>query len=194
MQPNFWSVRGSLVMDSSSDGLEGEDIQTTHWEDARHWMSIYSDLIEFKRGVLDRVRRDVVKLPPPAREAAERDVEIIEIQMAGYQQRLDLWYRRVWDLHGLWLDREARAVHYKSLTSTMTTREFQLLEFLLDHPHRYFSVAQILSEAWAQPALFPEEVRTYIQRVRKRLAELGIPCDIVNRPRHGYSLRFRQDE
>ena len=109
MQPNSWSVRGSLVMNSSSDPLEGEDIQTTHWEDARHWMSIYSDLIQFKRGVLDRVRRDVVKLPPPAREAAERDVEIIEIQMVGYQQRLDLWYRRVWDLHGLWFDREARA-------------------------------------------------------------------------------------
>jgi DNA-binding response OmpR family regulator len=186
--PPFFDV------DPPSHPLEGEDIQTTHWEDARHWMSIYADLLEFKRGVLDRVRRDVTKLPSPAREAAERDVEIIAIQMEGYQQRLDLWYRRVWDLHGLWLDREGRTIHYGSLTATMPAREFQLFEFLLDHPHRYLSVAQILSDAWARPDLFPEEVRTYVRRLRNRLAELDIPCDIINQPRRGYSLRFRQDE
>jgi len=151
-------------------------------------------LIEFKRGLLDRIRGDVTKLSSPAREVAERDIQIIATQMDGYQQRLDLWYRRVWDLHGLWLDREARTLHYKSFTATMTAREFQLLEFLLEHPHRYFSVAQILSDAWAQPALFPEEVRTYVQRLRKRLVEIDIPCDIVNQPRRGYCLRFRADE
>jgi hypothetical protein len=32
--------------------LEGEDIETEHWEDARHWMSIYDDLIRFKLGLL----------------------------------------------------------------------------------------------------------------------------------------------
>ena len=174
--------------------LEGENIETTHWEDARHWMSIYTDLIEFKRGLLDRVRRDLTKLSPPARKAAERDVQIIETQMGGYQERLDLWYRRVWDLHGLWLDREARTVHYKSQTATVTLREFQLLEFLLDHPNRYFTVAQITSDAWAQPALFPEEVRNYVQRLRKLLIGLDIPCDLINRPRRGYCLRFRQDQ
>ena len=174
--------------------LEGENIQTSHWEDARHWMSIYTDLLEFKRGLLDRVRRDVTKLPTPAREAAERDIQVIEIQMGGYQERLDLWYKRVWDLHGLWLDPETRTVHYKSQTATLTLREFQLLEFLLDHPHRYFSVTQILSNAWAQPALFPEELRNYVQRLRKLLIELDIPCDLVNLPRRGYGLRFRQDE
>jgi len=179
-------------MNGPSHPLEGEDIQTTHWEDAHRWMSIYSDLLQFKQGLLDRVRRDVTKLQSPAREAAERDVEIIATQMMGYQQRLDLWYVRIWDLHGLWLDRESRTIHYKSLTATISAREFQLLEFLLEHPHRYFSVAQILDGAWASPDLFPEEVRTYVRRVRKRLAELEIPCDIVNQPRRGYCLKFRE--
>jgi len=182
------------VTDSHPQPLEGENIDTTRWEDARHWLSIYTDLLEFKRGLLDRVHQDLTKLATPAREAAERDVQIIETQMEGYQARLDLWYRRVWELHGLWLDREARTVHYKSQTATVTQREFQLLEFLLDHPHRYFSVAQILSDAWAQPALFPEEVRTYVQRLRKLLIQLDIPCDLVNRRRRGYCLRFRQDQ
>ena len=157
-------------------------------------MSIYADLIEFKRGILDRVRGDVAKLPPVARTAAESDVKIIESQLDGYQKRLDLWYRRVWELNGLWLDPDGRLLRYQGREATLTVREFQLLQFLLDHPHRYFPVTQILDEAWAEPALFPEEVRNYVKRVRKMLASLEIPCDIVNRPGRGYSLEFREDK
>jgi DNA-binding response OmpR family regulator len=171
--------------------LEGENIDTTHWEDARHWMSIYADLIEFKRGLLDRIRRDLTRLPPVAQRAAEADLKIIETQMDGYRVRLALWYRRVLELHGLWLDPETRMIRYQGADATLTVREFQLLQFLLTHPHRYFTVPQILSQAWASPNLFPEEVRTYVQRVRRVLAELKIPCDIANRPRHGYALEFR---
>jgi hypothetical protein len=87
-----------------SRALEGEDLKTSHWEDARHWMSIYADLLEFKRGILDRVKRDLAALQPLARKAAAVDVQIIDDQMQGYQARLDLWYGRIWELHGLWLD------------------------------------------------------------------------------------------
>ena len=76
----------------------------------------------------------------------------------------------------------------------MTDREFQLLQLLLDHPYRYFTVTQILGQAWAEPALFPEEVRNYVKRVRKILTTLEIPCDIVNRPGHGYSLKLRENQ
>jgi DNA-binding response OmpR family regulator len=171
--------------------LKGENLKTTHWEDARHWMSIYADLLEFKRGILDRVRRDVAKLKPTAQQAAIADLEIIETQMAGYEARLDLWYRRIWELQGLWLDPTGRLIRHKGRELSLTKREFQLLQFLLDHPHRYFTTAQILGQAWADPALFPEEVRNYIRRLRKVLADLGIPADLVNRPGRGYSLVFR---
>lgn len=179
--------------DEPSQPLEGERLDTKHWEDARHWMSIYVDLLEFKRGLLDRVRRDVTKLQPVARKAAEADVKIIEDQMDGYQRRLDLWFQRVWDLHGLLLDSEGRTIRYQGREATLTLREFQLLQFLLDHPHRYFSVGQILADAWSEPSLFPEEVRSYVQRVRKVVAALDIPCDVVNRPGRGYALEFRAD-
>jgi len=157
-------------------------------------MSIYTDLIEFKLGILDRVRRDITKLPPIARSAAEEDVKFIESQMDGYQKRLDLWYRRVWDLNGLWLDPEGRLIRYQGREATLTVREFQLLQFPLDHPHRYFTVTQVLAKAWAEPALFPEEVHNYVRRIRKILGSLEIPCDLVNRPGRGYSLEFRDDK
>jgi DNA-binding response OmpR family regulator len=174
-----------------SRALEGENLKTSHWEDARHWMSIYADLLEFKRGILDRVRRDVTSLQPLARKAAEADVQIIEDQMQGYQERLDLWYRRIWELHGLWLDPEGRMIRHQGREVALTLREFQLLRFLLEHPHRYFTTAQILGQAWADPALFPEEVRNYVRRLRKILKDLAIPVDLVNKIGRGYSLVFR---
>src|ERR1019366_10703250 len=89
---------------SESIPLDGEDLETEHWEDARHWMSIYDDLIRFKQGLLDRVQRELPKMHPVAQKAADVDVGFIETQMAGYYDRLDLWYQRVWKLQGLWLD------------------------------------------------------------------------------------------
>ena len=171
--------------------LEGEDLETKRWEDARHWISIYADLLEFKRGILARVRRDVANLQVPAQKAAATDLKIIESQMTGYQVRLDLWYRRIWELQGLWVDPTSRVVRHQGSEVALTKREFQLLQFLLDHPHRYFTTSQILGQAWADPALFPEEVRNYVRRLRKILDDLGIPADLVNRPGRGYSLVFR---
>lgn len=173
--------------------LAGEDISTSHWEDARHWMSIYADLLQFKLGILDRVARDIAKLKPVAQEAAAEDLSIIEAQMEGYRARLDLWYRRVWDLQGLRLDPEGRLIRHKGREATLTKREFQLLQLLIDHPHRSFTAAQLLGQAWGEPGLFPEEVRNYIRRLRKILRDLEIPVDLVNQPKRGYSLVFRPD-
>jgi len=111
--------------------------------------------------------------------------------MQGYEARLDLWYHRIWDLQGLWLDPAGRMIRHKGHDVTLTKREFQLLQFLLSHPHRYFTTTKILGQAWADPALFPEEVRNYIRRLRKILVDLAIPVDIVNKPGRGYSLVFR---
>src|SRR3989440_666629 len=173
--------------------LEGEDLSTNRWEDARHWMSIYSDLLEFKRGSLGGMQRDLAGLPPTAQAAAAVDLQIIETQMLGYQERLDLWFTRIWELRGLQLDAADRMVRHRGRNVTLTRREFQLLQFLLEHPHRYFTTAQILGQAWADPALFPEEVRNYVGRLRKILRDLEIPVDLLNKPGRGYSLVFRPD-
>ena len=176
-----------------SKGLEGEHLETTHWEDARHWIGVYADLIRFKMGLLDRVQKDLPKLHPVAQKAAAIDVVIIESQMQGYQERLDRWYQRLWDLQGLHLDLEGQLIRHHGREGHLTKREFQLLQFLIDHPHRFFTVNQLLARAWSDPALFPEEVRNYVRRIRRILADLEIPCELVNRPSRGYSLVFRPD-
>jgi hypothetical protein len=40
----------------------------------------------------------------------------------------------------------------------------------------------------------PEEVRNYVTRVRRILARLGIPCDLINRPGRGHFLTFRNTD
>src|SRR4029077_5135120 len=105
--------------------LEGEDIETEHWEDARHWMSIYDDLIRFKLGLLERIKRELPKLHPTAQKAAQVDVTFVETQMAGYYERLDLWYQRVWTLQGLWLDPDGRVLRHKGEEAVLTNREFE---------------------------------------------------------------------
>ena len=53
--------------------------------------------------------------------------------------------------------------------------------------------AQLLAQAWADPALFPEEVRNYVRRMRKIFVDLEIPVDLINKPGRGYSLIFRNE-
>ena len=173
--------------------LEGEDILTERWEDARHWISIYDDLIRFKLGLLARVERELPKLPLVAQKSAQIDITFIELQMGGYYSRLNLWYERLWNLRGLWLDAEGRVLRHKGDEIVLTIREFELLQFLLDHPHRFYSVDQILDFAWSDSGLYPEEVRNYVLRVRKILNMLKIPCDLVNKRGKGYSLTFRNE-
>ncbi|MHB8588396.1 MAG: helix-turn-helix domain-containing protein [Candidatus Dormibacteraceae bacterium] len=46
-------------------------------------------------------------------------------------------------------------VRHQGKEVALTNREFQLLQFLLDHPHRYSTTSQILGQAWADPPCFP---------------------------------------
>src|SRR5690242_1252752 len=110
--------------EQTSQGLAGEDLRTTPWEDARHWIGVYADLIRFKVGLLARVRRELPKLRPVAQEAAATDLAIIEGQMRGYQARLDLWYHRLWELHGLELDPDAQLIRHHGREGHLTKREF----------------------------------------------------------------------
>lgn len=171
--------------------LEGEDLGTQHWEDARHWVGIYDDLIRFKLGLLARVEKELPKLHPVAHPAVHEDTAFIRSQMEGYYERLDLWYQRIWTLRGPWIDPDSGALRHEGGEVTLTKRESELFRFLLAHPHRYYTAAQIATHAWSDAGLAPEEVRNYIARLRRILTRLRVPCNVVNNPGRGYSLTFQ---
>ena len=170
--------------------LEGEDLATTDWDDARHWLGVYADLLAFKHRLLDQVRSELSNVNPEGRRAAAQDLQMIERQKVGYEVRLDLWYERVFELQGLYVNRETQVLLYRGREAKLPRRELQLLKFLLEHPHRFHTAEQITSKAWGDASLFPAEVRNYVSKTRKILNRLEIPCELVNRHGQGYSLIF----
>ena len=171
--------------------LEGEDPYTQHAQDARHWVAIYRELIAFKANVLARVKAQVRSLPATSRlEATATDVPIIEAQLERYRRRLEFWFERQWALDGLVIDQAARTIVHRDRSVMLTRREYQLFMTLVGRPSTHTRSTELLVEAWHDAGLPEETLRTYIVRLRGKLAELGIPVRIDNKPRQGYALVF----
>jgi DNA-binding response OmpR family regulator len=154
---------------------------------------VYADLLRFKQRLLGRVQAELGHLSPEVQRAAAEDLAIIEGQMEGYRARLDIWYQRLAELEGLALDSESRTVRHQRHSARLTDREFELLRFLVEHPHRYYTPEQLMARAWQGANLFPEEVRNYVLRLRKLITRMEIPYELLNRPGHGYSLVLKVD-
>ena len=173
--------------------LEGEDPASIYKQDARHWIAVYRQMIAFKDELLARMRATARTLPASGRQdVMENDVAVIEQQLMRYQRRIEFWFGRQWELEGLSIDEPARTVGYRDRSIHLTRREYQLFHQLAERSPAYATAAQLLTDAWHDSQLPEETVRTYIVRLRRKLAELGAPAQIANRPRHGYSLVFDQ--
>jgi DNA-binding winged helix-turn-helix (wHTH) protein len=171
--------------------LEGEDPDTGFAQDARRWIAIYRQLIAFKIAVLARVQAQVRGLPAEERAGAvSKDVPLIEQQLARYRRRLEFWYERQWELEGLVIDEDSRTITHRERSAMLTKREYQLFITLVNRTSGHMTASELLVEAWHDAGLPEETLRTYIVRLRGKLAELGVPVRIDNRPRRGYALAF----
>jgi DNA-binding response OmpR family regulator len=174
-----------------SEFLDHEDPTTSYASDARHWIAIYRERIALYLDLIERAR-DILARPgrPHDMDFLASDTSRLESQLARYRRRLEFWYGRQWALEGLELDRESRSVTHRDRTIRLTGREFQLLETLAHRAGTHMRPQQLLVEAWRDSRLPEETLRTYIVRLRAKLAELEAGIRIENRPRHGYALIF----
>lgn len=91
------------------------------------------------------------------------------------------------------LDRISREVTHQARRVELTTREFNLLEYLMRSPGRVFTRTQILEHVWGydfNPAT--NVVDVCIQRLRKKIDAAGEPSWIESIRGVGY--RFRKPE
>jgi hypothetical protein len=160
--------------------LPGEVPETRDLEDARQWVSIYRELVTFSERTLSRLRNGV----------GDVDERVMESHLRRLRSRLEFWERRLWDLAGLDLDVRRRFLSYAGKRITLTRREAELLAFLARRPGQFYSASQLVSLAWAAPDLAPEQLRTYVVRLRRHLATSGVPARLVSEPRRGYGLVF----
>lgn len=89
---------------------------------------------------------------------------------------------------GLSLDQRTRRVHVGEEEVSLTSREFELLAYFMEHPDQVLSKTQILNAVWGydyDPGTNVVEV--YVGYLRKKLAEVGSPIETVRGA--GYRLK-----
>jgi DNA-binding response OmpR family regulator len=173
--------------------LDREDPSTPYASDARHWIAIYRERLALYGDLLQRLRAVQQRSSGVSRDRAvslAKEIDTLEAHSTRHRQRLEFWYSRQWALEGLELDLETRRVSYKGRSIHLTGRELQLFETLAHRAGGYMLPQQLLVEAWRDSRLPEETLRTYIVRLRGKLAQLNAGAEIVNRPRHGYALVF----
>jgi DNA-binding response OmpR family regulator len=172
--------------------LQGENPETQHAADARRWIAIYSQLLNFNEELLERLRRGV------GGSAGERgldvDDRIAEWELTRLRDRLAFWQRRHRELAGVDVDETAGVLYGADGAISLTTRESQLLTFLLQRPDCYFSPSALAAQAWHDPRLAAEQVRSYVVRLRRLLAEARVACRIDSRRGLGYMLTFAETQ
>lgn len=79
--------------------LHGEDPDSRHLDDARHWEAVYRELLDFKRVMLDTTRRRVETASEAAREELlGTDIPVLEAEAERLAARHDFWLRRITEL------------------------------------------------------------------------------------------------
>lgn len=88
------------------------------------------------------------------------------------------------------LDREAHRVYRKKNEIRLGPTEFRLLEFLMQHPGRVFSRAQLLDNVWGETIYIDERtVDVHVGRLRKAVNN-GRQPDVIRTIRGaGYAIR-----
>jgi DNA-binding response OmpR family regulator len=70
------------------------------------------------------------------------------------------------------LDRTARRLFLRDKELTLTSTEFNLLEFFLAHPGRAYSRDQLLEAVWGeQRFVTPRTVDVHVRRLREQIEE-----------------------
>jgi hypothetical protein len=75
--------------------LEGEDLDTTHLDDAKHWLHVYGELLGFKESVVGEAASSAVDLPEDAQPEADSDLTILEAERQRLRRRYGFWQARV---------------------------------------------------------------------------------------------------
>lgn len=160
--------------------LPGEDPAVTDPVELQHWISLYEERTEIYRRRLRRTR-----------DASNR---------ARLHRHLEWLDRRVHELRnrhaqlaGVVLNPQSRDVTGRQGSAPLTRREYELLSYLTDHPGRHTPASLLVSRAWPDSDLCEEQLRTYVARLRRKLAEIGAPCRILAERPRGYVLQLDED-
>lgn len=98
--------------------------------------------------------------------------------------------QKLLDFDELWLDPSSRVVRKNQETVELTAREFDLLKFMMGHPGKVFSRADLLDRVWGYGHEgYEHTVNSHINRLRAKIeADPANPVYIVTVWGVGYKL------
>ncbi|HXM57338.1 MAG TPA: winged helix-turn-helix domain-containing protein [Candidatus Dormibacteraeota bacterium] len=178
------------LFESSSAPAAAEDDML-----ARRWLGIYTELVAVTEDLLEEAMDLASTLSRTARaHVLDSQVRPLEAHLARLRERRDHWSHRHAEVVGIEFVPESGLVRYRERTVPMTRREQQLLRFLIDRPGSFFTSRVLLARAWHASHLSEEQVRTYVARLRRKLTELELPCELVTQRPQGYALVFAEGD
>jgi hypothetical protein len=75
--------------------IPGENPETDSLEEARHWIAVYSKLVELEQSLLDVLAQMIPSMPHDAqREAQETNLPVLASQVERFRHRLHYWSKR----------------------------------------------------------------------------------------------------
>lgn len=95
------------------------------------------------------------------------------------------------ELGGLVFDTKQRTVKSATAAASLTKREWQLLSFFLTNPNQLFAPEDVALPAWGPDASI-EQFRTYVTRLRQKLAPFKGVCELINEKGKGYRLTLHE--
>lgn len=90
---------------------------------------------------------------------------------------------------GVQCDRSSLTCHVDGRELKLPRKEFEILSFLLDHPHQIFSREELMKQIWPENVVITDRsVDVHITRIRSKIAPYG--KYLVSRSGYGYGWQY----
>jgi DNA-binding response OmpR family regulator len=95
------------------------------------------------------------------------------------------------ELAGTTIDSESRSITRGEQSVSFSKRDWELLTFLLANPGQWFTAEDLVRLAWRSTRYSAEQLRSYVMRLRRKMAPLELPFSVTSQQGRGY--RFDLD-
>lgn len=158
-----------IILDIMLPGMNGFEV----CKQIRAVQNIPILLVSAKKEDIDKIRGlglgadDYITKPfSPSELVARVKAHLARYErLAGSQPKTNIIY-----VHGISIDRPARRVHINGKEVLFTTREFDLLAFLVMHPNQVLSKEQLFEKIWGlDSAADVSTVTVHIRKLREKI-------------------------
>lgn len=94
------------------------------------------------------------------------------------------------EIYGMVLDGHSRSLRFAGQAASLSREEWTLLSVLVSHPNHFLSEREVENLGWGAAAPGSGLVRSWADRLRRKLQPMTLPCRLLSHPGQGYCLDF----